>query len=306
MENLFKKQTVLIVDDSIISITYLSKILGGTYNIKTASNGEGALNILAFENPPDLIILDVIMPGMDGYEVCGKIKSDLRTKDIPIIFITGKGNEEDEIRGFNLGAVDYIAKPFNPVIVKARVSTHMELKKYRDVLESLSYMDGLTCISNRRKFDQEFELMWNIAKREKSLISIIMIDIDQFKAFNDLYGHWEGDACLKKVAQCLSATVSRKTDIVARYGGEEFICVMRNTILNDTCEMAEKMRSNIEALGIPHKGSETAEVITVSLGIGHCVPASDDDSDKLIQAADEALYRAKKEGRNRINFLGVV
>ncbi|MFA6940044.1 MAG: response regulator [Clostridiaceae bacterium] len=178
----YKKQTILVVDDSRLNLTYLSNLLINQYNVKTAANGEEALRIIFSENSPDLVLLDVVMPGMDGYEVCRRIKAEDSTKNIPVIFITGKQNEEDEIYGFKIGAVDYITKHLSPVIVNVRINTHMELIRYRNYLESISYLDGLTNIPNRRRFNEHSELLWNIAERERKVISVIMIDIDYFKA----------------------------------------------------------------------------------------------------------------------------
>jgi diguanylate cyclase (GGDEF)-like protein len=220
------------------------------------------------------------------------------TKEIPIIFITGKMDEADEILGFELGAVDYISKPFNPIIVKARVNTHMKLKMYRDYLESMSYIDGLTQIPNRRKFNEYYELMWSMALRESQILSVIMIDIDYFKLFNDRYGHQVGDECLIKVAQQLAATVSRKTDFVGRYGGEEFICVLPNTPIENAHMIAEKMRTKIMELDIPHESSKVTNIVTISLGVAACIPHKDIKQNSLIESADKALYHSKETGRN--------
>lgn len=304
MEEHFKQQTILIVDDSSFHSAYLSDILIDQYQIIVAANGKDALEIAFSQNPPDLILLDVVMPEMDGYDVCKRLKSIISTKDIPIIFITGKIEEDDEIYGFTLGAVDYISKPFNPIIVKARIKTHMKLKMYRDYLETISYMDGLTNIPNRRRFDEQFELIWNIAKRENTVISLIMMDIDNFKAFNDIYGHQAGDECLIQVAQQLYNTFLRKTDFVGRYGGEEFVCILPNTTLENSFLIAEKMRERVMELEIQHGGSQITNIITISLGLASCFPEKESLSSKLIEQADIALYQSKKSGRNKtsINF----
>ena len=229
MVELNEKQTILIVDDSPENITVLGALLRADYGIRVATNGDKALKIVDSDNPPDLILLDVMMPGMDGYEVCRTLKDNPLTRNIPIIFITAKCSEDDEVKGFERGAVDYVTKPFSPVIIKARVRTHLELKKYRDLLENTSYCDGLTAIANRRRFDEYYATMWSVSVRESLPLSLIMIDIDNFKRFNDGYGHQEGDACLIRIAQKLAASVRRKTDLVARYGGEEFVCVLPGT-----------------------------------------------------------------------------
>ncbi len=295
-----KQQTILIVDDSKLNINFLANHLRTDFKIRVATGGEKALEIAFSENPPDLILLDVVMPDIDGYEVCKKLNNSIETKNIPIIFITGKTSGEDEIYGFSIGAVDYIAKPFNPVVVKARVNTHLELKRYRDYLEDVSYFDGLTGIPNRRKFDEQFELMWNLSKRESVPISIIMMDIDFFKAFNDGYGHQAGDECLRRIAQALSKVVVRKTDLIARYGGEEFVCVLLNTTIEGAAQFAEKLRESIISLHIPHEGSQVDIQVTISLGVATDIPNKDSLSKRLIQAADDALYKSKKNGRNKV------
>ena len=302
MDMNYKKQTILIVDDSKLNLMYLSRLLTDQYNVDIAANGAEALKIIFSQPPPDLILLDVVMPEMDGYEVCKIIKSEDSTKNIPVIFITGNEREDDEIYGFKIGAVDYITKPFSPVVVNARVNTHMELIRYRNYLESISYLDCLTNISNRRRFNEHSELLWNIAKREKKVISLIMIDIDYFKAFNDIYGHQAGDACLFQVAQTFSKTVLRKTDLIARYGGEEFVCMLPNTNLDDAFLVAEKIREEIIKLGIPHKGSKVLDIVTISLGAASFIPDKDNSLSMLIKNADDALYYSKKNGKNSTNI----
>lgn len=298
MEDYYKKQSILIVDDSEFHRKYLSDILHSQYEVRVAKNGETALAIACSDDPPDVILLDVVMPELDGYEVCKRLKAIEMTSEIPIIFITGKMDVADEILGFELGAVDYISKPFNPIIVKARVNTHMKLKRYRDYLESMSYIDGLTKIPNRRKFDEYFELMWSMSLRENKILSIIMIDIDYFKLFNDRYGHQNGDDCLIKVAKQLADTVSRKTDFVGRYGGEEFICILPNTPVENAHMIAEKMRESVMELNIPHENSKVTDIVTISLGVAACIPQKGWKQNSLIERADHALYRAKEVGRN--------
>ena len=293
-------QRILIVDDAPRNISLLGELLKDKYNIQVANNGEKAIRIAQEDTQLDLVLLDVMMPKMDGYEVCERLKKDERTRKIPIIFITGKDREQDEIKGFELGAVDYITKPFNPVIVRARVKTHLELKRYRDFLEDMSLIDGLTGIPNRRKFDEYYETTWNLAIREEHYHSILMLDIDLFKLYNDHYGHQAGDECIVKIAQALQGMVKRKTDLVARYGGEEFVCILPDTPKEDAFELAEMLRLGIEALNIEHATSTVSKCVTVSVGVSTIRPIDGMVDQGLIKAADDALYCSKEKGRNRV------
>jgi PleD family two-component response regulator len=217
-----KKQSVLIVDDMVSNIEILSGVLGSEYDVLFATSGKDALDI-AHDQTPDLILLDVVMPDMDGYEVCAKLKADEKTRDIPVIFVTAMDQEEDESKGLNAGVIDYITKPVRSSIVKARVRNHLELKRYRDLLKELSTVDGLTGIPNRRRFDEVLESEWRRARRNQTPLSLLLMDIDFFKAYNDHYGHVAGDDCLRQLAKGLAEIVRRPADLVARYGGEEFV-----------------------------------------------------------------------------------
>jgi diguanylate cyclase (GGDEF)-like protein len=255
------------------------------------------------DEPPDLILLDIMMPEMDGYEVCRRLKADFRTKNIPVIFITAMNQEEDETKGLEIGAVDYITKPFSMAIVKARVRTHLELKRHRDMLENLSSLDGLTGIPNRRRFDEMLDTEWRHCLRENVFLSLIMMDIDYFKNFNDNQGHQAGDDCLKKVAMMLASSVRRPMDFVARYGGEEFVAILPKTDADGIAIVAENIRKNIESLLIPHSHSPASDYVTVSLGGAAVVPNTQLSSDILVKAADDALFQAKREGRNCIRTI---
>ena len=298
---MIKQQTILIVDDAKANIDILADLLKSDYKIRAATNGEKALEIAFSVNPPDLILLDVLMPGIDGYEVCKKLKASSQTKNIPVIFITGKVSEEDEIYGFTLGAVEYITKPFSPVIVKARVNTHAELKRHRDYLEGISYLDGLTGIPNRRKFNEYLSFACDFSHREQVPVSMIMMDIDHFKLYNDHYGHQEGDTCLIRIAQALAGAVTEKTDILARYGGEEFACILPNRTKEEALKIAEKLRLAVLQLKIPHEKSMVEPIVTISLGVATVVPSADRTCKDLIKSADEALYRSKETGRNKVS-----
>jgi diguanylate cyclase (GGDEF)-like protein len=294
-----KKQTVLIVDDATPNIEILNGVLANEYEILFATNGKDACEIAA-EQLPDIILLDVVMPEMDGYEVCTRLKENTETKDIPVIFITAMDQEEDESRGLNAGGIDYITKPISASIVKARVRNHLELKRYRDSLKELSTLDGLTGIANRRKFDERFDYEWRRARRNQIPISLLMIDIDLFKAFNDHYGHLGGDDCLRQVARTLGEVYRRATDLCARFGGEEFAILLPETDSDSAVLGAKRIQEMMKERNIPHAFSSIADHVTLSIGIATAIPTYSQTSEDLIRSADESLYAAKQSGRNQI------
>ncbi len=298
------KPTVLIVDDMAANIAILSDLLKDDYRIKVAKNGEKALEIAKSADKPDLILLDIEMPGMDGYEVCRELKNGPWTNNIPVIFVTAKTDVKDEEYGLNLGAVDYISKPFHPTIVKIRVKNHLALKLKSDLLEELSMFDGLTHIPNRRFFDEVFEKKYKETMRDEKSFSILMIDVDFFKNYNDHYGHGKGDECLIKIASALKNSLKRPTDVVARYGGEEFVVLLKDIDESGTKQVAQSLLESVRALSIPHAYSAAAEYVTISIGIAMKRPREKNSKNELLKHADDALYRAKEEGRDRICFPG--
>ena len=294
---------VLIVDDERHNIKVLADFLRNEHRIMAAKSGKQAIEAVQGPNLPDLILLDIMMPGMDGYDVCRQLKADPRTMHIPVIFITALDASDDEARGFDVGAVDYIAKPFKPVIVKARVRTHIQLKRKTDLLERLALLDGLTEIPNRRCFDVTLEKELRRKKRDGSLLSLVILDIDYFKKYNDTYGHAAGDTCLRQVAGAMKECIKRGSDFAARYGGEEFAIILPGTDGNGAMTIAEKVRHSVAALDIRHAASDVAGHVTVSLGVATVFEDQDVSPVDLINAADAALYQAKEMGRNRVNFL---
>lgn len=290
---------LLLVDDVRANLLLLAKALGQDYECRLATDGAAALD-QALANPPDLILLDVLMPGMNGYEVCRRLKEEPRTMNIPVIFLTTLSDEEDEKAGLEAGAIDYVAKPFRLPIVKARVRNHLELKRRGDLLENLAGLDGLTGIANRRRFDETLAVEWHRAQRAKFSVAIILLDIDFFKPYNDHYGHPQGDDCLRRVAGGLTTTLRRASDFLARYGGEEFVAILANCEMTEALAVAEQMRERIAELAIPHGYSRVASYVTISLGVAARVPELTDVAADLIAAADAALYQAKRAGRNRV------
>lgn len=299
-----KRGTLLVIDDDPASAHHLFALLGADYEVLVATGGVGGVELAAAQRP-DLILLDVVMPGMDGYEACERLKADPRTADIPVLFVTSRGDECDEARGLALGAIDYLTKPLRPAIVLARIKNHLELKRSRDRLQRLTTLDPLTAIENRRRFDDYLATEWSRAAREGQVISLVMIDVDRFKEVNDRYGHAFGDHCLVRIAATLQGTLQRAADVVARYGGEEFGCVLPGTDLAGAAQLAERMRAAVEQLSVtlapPDEdmpGEDERPFITVSLGVGAAVPHAEAPARVLLEAADRALYEAKLAGRN--------
>lgn len=303
MNNCQDDGIVLVIDDDQTNIKVIIETLKTAgLTIISARNGEMGIKRASFSQP-DLILLDVMMPGIDGFETCRRLKSEPATQSIPILFMTALNDEDSKVKGFDIGGVDYITKPVGQREVLARVKTHLNLQRKQKLLERLAAIDGLTEIPNRRQFDEVLEKEWRRSQRAKYPLSLIAIDIDYFKQFNDTYGHTCGDECLRKVAQTLACSVRRASDFVARYGGEEFAAILPETPPEGAVEIAEKMRENVESLKIAHAGSAVSDCVTLSLGVGAIAPAREIPPKQLIETADRALYLAKASGRNQVKFL---
>ena len=289
------KPSILIVDDTPTNIQVLAETLRADYRIKVATNGQAALDIVG-GNKPDLILLDVMMAGMDGYEVCRRLKENPDTQEIPVIFVTARNDAQDEEHGLRLGAMDYIAKPFQPAIVKARVRNHINLKMKTDLLESLALIDGLTGIPNRRRLDEALDMEWKRGLRAGTPLALAMADVDCFKAYNDHYGHGAGDECLKAVARALSSSLSRPADMMARYGGEEFVILMPDTPLAPSIEIMVRLQRELTKTFFM-SGKENI-LITFSAGVAQL--GKDETGIEAINRADQAMYLAKRAGKNRV------
>lgn len=297
-----EKPSILMVDDNPANLHILAKALEPEYDITMASNGQLALKILQGAELPDLILLDIMMPDMDGYEVCRRLKEDSELKNIPVIFITALESDANQERGLQLGAVDYVTKPFNLNIVQLRIKNHLELKQQRDILARLSATDGLTGIANRRAFAEKLASEWKRASRLQGQLALLLIDIDLFKAYNDTYGHLSGDECLQQVAKVLQQALCRPGDMCARFGGEEFACILPDTDTSGATHIAGLIQEHIAKLALPHDSSSVAAHVTLSIGVASCKPVPGKDADQLVTEADRLLYQAKEKGRNRIEW----
>jgi len=285
-----EKAVVLIVDDVAENVHALVSVLKDNYTIKVAQDGIQALELIKQKPYPDLILLVVNMPELDGYDVLRKIKRCVGCESLPVMFITGRDTEEDEEKGLLLGAVDYIKKPIHPAIVKARVNTQITLKKQRDALIYNALHDQLTGLYNRNHLVAEGERKFSRALRKKDKLSIMMIDIDHFKEVNDTHGHFSGDIVLKEIAYLLFQD-KRTEDFSARFGGEEFIIVLDGCSKEDAKEKAEILRKKIENL------NPLDIKVTASFGVSE-LRKKHISFESLLREADSALYAAKNSGRN--------
>lgn len=288
------KHTILIVDDVASNIQSLAAILKDTYQIKVANSGFRALDILSSGTNIDIILLDIEMPDMNGYEVLSHLQLNHKTKDIPVIFITGNISSHDEEKGLCAGAVDYITKPLRPGIIKARVKTHITIKEQRDKLQYDAVHDKLTGLYNRHQLDTEGLRKFTRAARQKSNLSAIMIDIDHFKNINDTHGHLVGDTILKELSKILKEN-KRIEDFVVRYGGEEFIILLEECSSVDAEIKAQKLRELTENLNPSNIN------ITASFGVATLQPHHK-NLEELLKDADKALYISKETGRNKVSI----
>ncbi|HET6787527.1 MAG TPA: diguanylate cyclase [Aquabacterium sp.] len=303
--------SILIIDDDPVVVQGLGRMVSELGAVRFALSGEQGLQ-MAREAHPDLILLDAEMPGLSGYDVCRIIKADPDLWDIPVIFVTGHDDTDSELKALEAGAVDFIAKPPKPLLVLARVRTHLRLKQMSDELRRNANTDALTGVPNRRQFENLLDREWDRARRAGARLSLLMVDIDHFKLYNDHYGHQQGDDCLRVVAQTLQGLVQRPADTVARVGGEEFVILLPETDAAGAIHVAQRIVTGIAARHIPHDGSPASPVVTVSVGAttvrlgtdaGGVAPSF--RAPELVLSADQALYAAKHAGRNCSRFLAL-
>jgi diguanylate cyclase (GGDEF)-like protein len=289
---------ILVVDDAMENVQILHGALDDEHEVLFALDGPRALEIARTQHP-DLILLDAVMPDMDGYAVCAALLSSPDTCDIPVIFVTALTSPEDETRALDAGAADFISKPVNAAVVRARVRTQLTVKRQRDALRELILTDALTGVANRRAFDERLAAEWRRCGRAGLAVALILVDIDHFKLYNDHYGHQAGDRTLVQVAGAMRKAAGRTQDLVARYGGEEFAILLPQLEGKGAVCVARRLMAELESQAIPHGASPTAPNLTVSMGIACQVPGEHGVPADLIQIADSLLYRAKADGRNR-------
>ena len=299
------RHDILLVDDDPAVIGALGRILHGHGRLRFATSGAEAL-ALALQSPPDLVLLDIELPGMSGFEVCSAMKAAPPLADVPIVFLTGHAGGDQEVTALALGAVDFIPKPPRPAQVLARVRMHLLAKQRADALERAAYLDALTGVANRRQFDETSQREWLRAQRCATPIALLMIDLDFFKRYNDARGHPAGDRCLEAVAQAIRRPLQRPGDLAARYGGEEFAVLLPETDAGGAGHLALRLLRAVDALGLPHGDSPAAPHVTLSIGVGTHDPEPAREAPplaSLIAAADQALYAAKAAGRHQARLL---
>lgn len=327
---------ILLIDDSRLALSATRQVLqqAGYPKALTANMVDQAFALLGVEadgfgpeGEIDLVLMDIVMPEMDGIEACRRIKDAPHLKDLPVIMVTARDDMESLERAFAAGAMDFISKPIREVELLARVRSALTLKREMDrrkanehelahlnrrlaeanrELRRLSGQDPLTGLANRRTYDDALDRQWRRCGREGTPLSVVMVDIDFFKSYNDLYGHQQGDQCLERVAQTLAGGTRRPHDMVARYGGEEFVVLLPATPQVGALQTAEALRRLVEGLGLVHEGSSVGPVVTVSLGVATQIPGAGDEAADLVEAADRALYEAKAKGRNRVAAQSII
>jgi diguanylate cyclase (GGDEF)-like protein len=292
------KRRILIIDDDRANHAALNDMLSPEYTLFSATSGKEAIEFLKKEKP-DLILLDIVMPEMDGFEALKRLKANNAVEAIPVIIITSRTNTDDEEKGFELGAVDYIARPFKTSIVKARIRNHLRIVQYIQNIAKAGLIDELTGLPNRRHFNDRLDMEWKRADREETPLSFMMIDIDHFKVYNDTYGHLQGDTLLQTVAKAFSSAARRPADMAARIGGEEFGILLPATSLEAAVEIAEQLRLSVQSTVVPTQDGQTT-FVTISIGVASLIPQLGISKQDLLAAADSFLYLAKNTGRNRV------
>jgi diguanylate cyclase (GGDEF)-like protein len=314
--------SILIVDDDPSAIQVMRRILSDVGELRFATNGQDALRLMR-ESAPDLILLDAEMPGMSGFQLFETLKAHPELADVPVIFVTSHSEAGFEVSSLEMGAADFIAKPFRSGLVLARVRTHLRLKHAADTLRGIATTDSLTGVANRRRLDELLEREWRLARREGNQMSLLLVDVDHFKLYNDHYGRPKGDTCLRRLAHALVSLCRRPADLVGRSGGQEFMVLLPQTPRQGAEHTAQRILHAVEALRIPHKDSPTQSHVTVSIGIacydeasvcwtnpgpanrlGGDVSAPGTAGD-LVLAADKALSMAKRAGRAQMKLCDI-
>jgi diguanylate cyclase (GGDEF)-like protein len=294
-----RRPCVLLVDDQPLHLQVLHQALVADCQTLAATGGAQALDV-AREHRPDLILLDIEMPVMDGFSTLKALRADPVTRDIPVVFVTGHNDPDTEVEGLNSGGVDFVSKPVHPTVLRARVYNQLRLKFFADMWREWVFVDGLTGAFNRRYFDEHLLVAFDRARRGNTPLSVVMVDVDAFKAYNDHFGHQAGDDVLRHVVPALRSGLRRPGDVVTRYGGEEFACLLPDTDASAALHVGELLRAAVEQLHIPHVPGGPFDVVTISVGVATRAPSDWGTALTLVERADQALYQAKRQGRNQV------
>lgn len=302
---------LLIIDDRPENLEMMQRrLVREGYRVTVSGSGQDALRRLETDDF-DVVLLDWLMPQMSGADVLAKIRSRYSAHELPVIVVTARHGSETIVDALTQGANDYLAKPLDFPVALARLATQIYLRKVTQQLaeanrqlKQFSYIDGLTAIANRRKFDEYLMTTWKRSQVEGLPVSLILIDVDFFKRYNDALGHEAGDHALMRVAKAVSAALFRGKDLAARYGGEEFAVILPETTLEDAMSVAERVRKAILDMELPHPASSVMPLVTASLGVGEWRPTAFCEPSALINLADKGLYQAKAAGRNQVGALG--
>ncbi|MDO9111610.1 MAG: diguanylate cyclase [Desulfatirhabdiaceae bacterium] len=290
---------LLVVGDQPTYKQTLPEIFHRDHDVLAAGNGVQAFEI-CHNSLPDLILLDVVMPGTDGLEICRQLKADPDTKGIPVILLIAQDSPEAETKALAAGAVDFITKPVNPAVARARVNTHLTLKAQSDLLQSPAFVDGLTGVASQHRFNEGIEAEWRRCRRLITPLALFMIDIDNFNKYNACHGRPAADACLQEVAAILKGQIGRSHDLLARHCDGKFACLLPDVYFDGALQKAEAMVRAVRDRGLPHAASETASVVTISMGVVATIPGPDRQPSEFISAVEAQLHKAKQQGRNQV------
>lgn len=293
-----KKNLILIIDTDTQALRQLGALVRELGDVVFATSAKAGL-FMAHQRKPDLVLCAADLDDSSGVDLCKRLKNTRESKDITLIMIATRHDDLQELAALEAGAVDYVAQPYNPRVLLARVTTHLNLSRQQNLLQLLADKDGLTEVYNRRYFENQARVELKRHYRQQQALTLALLDIDHFKAYNDAYGHLQGDICLREVAQAIDAHSRRPGEFVARYGGEEFVVVLPNTNSHNAKKYGRWICEQVLSLAIPHARSETVPFVTVSAGIATIVPSASTTLENLIATADSALYLAKESGRNQ-------
>lgn len=296
MNDRSERQKILIIDGNKPNQERLRDLFNGDYEISSALSAESGLEITRSNSPPDIVLSALLLPDMDGYGVCARLHEDESTRDIPVFLVAGDSEDVDPARGFALGAVDIITPPFHPDFIRARVDVYLKLRRKESLLEEWGSIDALTEIPNRRRFERQARKEWNRAMRSGQYMTLILMDIDHFEAFQDTRSSESGDECLRKVAWAIKETLKRAGDFVARYGKDKFAALLPYTQKDEALEIAAKLMESVESLNIVHQSSPVTGFITISQGVVTVNPDSCLPIEQITDTAEKALQNVKRKG----------